>query len=71
MSNEKFSICCVLQLVPAAMGVSVAGASLPGSAAVPHRGSQFQAGHRIIILFRKFKREQAIQMTKQLGTPLF
>ncbi len=68
MLNETVSRRHVLQLIPAAIGMGAAGASLM-------RAQQYRIGGADLKLgiasysFRKFKREQAIQMTKQLGTP--
>ncbi len=56
----------VLQFIPAAIGMSAASLA---------EGQEYRIGGADIKLgiasysFRKFKREQAIQMTKQLGTP--
>ncbi len=68
MLNETVSRRHVLQLIPAAIGMSAAGASLVQAQQYRIGGADLKLGIASYS-FRKFKREQAIQMTKQLGTP--
>jgi sugar phosphate isomerase/epimerase len=68
MSNETVSRRRALQFIPAAIGIGAAEASLAPAQQYRIGGADFKLGIASYS-FRKFKREQAIQMTKQLATP--
>lgn len=68
MSNETVSRRRALQFIPAAIGIGAVGASLVPAQQYRIGGADFKLGIASYS-FRKFKRAQAIQMTKQLGTP--
>jgi sugar phosphate isomerase/epimerase len=68
MSIETVSRRRALQAIPAAIGMSTIGATRARAQKYHIGGAEPKLGIASYS-FRKFKREQVIQMTKQLGTP--